>query len=39
VTRGAKAIVALPELGSEGRRSSEARLDEAAGLAEAIGSR
>jgi GTP-binding protein HflX len=37
VSRGAKAIVALPELGSEGRRSSEARLDEAAGLAEAIG--
>jgi hypothetical protein len=29
--------VALPELGSEARRSTEARLDEAAGLAEAIG--
>jgi GTP-binding protein HflX len=29
--------VALPELGKEARRSTEARLDEAAGLAEAIG--
>jgi GTP-binding protein HflX len=37
VTRGARAIVALPELGREARRSTEARLDEAAGLAEAIG--
>ena len=37
MTRGARAIVALPELGAEGRRSTEARLDEAAGLAEAIG--
>jgi GTP-binding protein HflX len=37
VTRGAKAIVALPELGNHARRSTEARLDEAAGLAEAIG--
>jgi GTP-binding protein HflX len=37
VTRGARAIVALPELGQEARRSTEARLDEAAGLAEAIG--
>ncbi|MFS0736287.1 GTPase HflX [Sphingomonas sp. 1P06PA] len=34
--RGARAIVALPEQGSV-RRSTEARLDEAAGLAEAIG--
>ena len=37
MSRGARAIVALPELGTDGRRSSEARLDEAAGLAEAIG--
>ncbi|HEX8402191.1 MAG TPA: GTPase HflX [Allosphingosinicella sp.] len=37
VTRGARAIVALPELGADARRSTEARLDEAAGLAEAIG--
>nr|WP_295374678.1 GTPase HflX [uncultured Sphingosinicella sp.] len=37
VSRGARAIVALPELGQEARRSTEARLDEAAGLAEAIG--
>jgi GTPase len=37
VSRGARAIVALPEIGADGRRSSEARLDEAAGLAEAIG--
>ena len=37
MSRGARAIVALPELGADGRRSSEARLDEAAGLAEAIG--
>ncbi|CAA9546746.1 MAG: Ribosome LSU-associated GTP-binding protein HflX [uncultured Sphingosinicella sp.] len=29
--------MALPELGQEARRSTEARLDEAAGLAEAIG--
>ncbi len=29
--------MALPELGKEARRSTEARLDEAAGLAEAIG--
>ena len=37
MSRGARAIVALPELGTDGRRSPEARLDEAAGLAEAIG--
>jgi GTP-binding protein HflX len=37
VTRGARAIVALPELGGGARRDVDARLDEAAGLAEAIG--
>ncbi|HEX8446686.1 MAG TPA: GTPase HflX [Sphingomonas sp.] len=36
VTRGARAIVALPERG-ENARTTEARLDEAAGLAAAIG--
>ncbi|HEU0135049.1 MAG TPA: GTPase HflX [Allosphingosinicella sp.] len=37
-TRGAQAIVALPDLkAGRGRRDVEARLDEAAGLAEAIG--
>lgn len=36
VARGARAIVALPELGAH-NRSASARLDEAAGLAEAIG--
>ena len=36
-SRGAKAIIALPELGNEARRDTAARLDEAAGLAEAIG--
>ena len=36
-SRGARAVVALPELGGEARRDVEARLDEAAGLAEAIG--
>ncbi|HZG08380.1 MAG TPA: GTPase HflX [Allosphingosinicella sp.] len=36
--RGAKAVVALPDMGGgENRRDIEARLDEAAGLAEAIG--
>jgi GTP-binding protein HflX len=35
--RGATAIVALPDLGNVNRRDTEARLDEAAGLAEAIG--
>jgi GTP-binding protein HflX len=37
VSRGARAIVALPEMGGEVRRDVSARLDEAAGLAEAIG--
>ncbi|HEV2817470.1 MAG TPA: GTPase HflX [Allosphingosinicella sp.] len=35
--RGARAIVALPELGQGARRDPAARLAEAAGLAEAIG--
>ncbi|ARS26191.1 GTPase HflX [Sphingomonas sp. KC8] len=35
--RGAKAIVALPDRGSGTGRDAEARLDEAAGLAAAIG--
>ncbi len=38
VARGERAIVVVPERSGEGaRRSSEARLDEAQGLAEAIG--
>ena len=37
MSRGARAIVALPEMGGEVRRDVSARLDEAAGLAEAIG--
>ncbi len=37
MTRGARAVVALPELGGETRRDTGARLEEAAGLAEAIG--
>ncbi|MEA1013420.1 GTPase HflX [Sphingosinicella sp. LY1275] len=37
VARGARAIVALPEMGGDRLRDTEARLDEAAGLAEAIG--
>lgn len=38
VARGEKAVIAVPELPQSGaRRSSEARLEEAAGLAEAIG--
>jgi len=37
VTRGARAVIALPDLGREARRDPEARLDEAAGLAGAIG--
>ena len=37
MSRGARAIVALPEIGTAASRSTEARLDEAAGLAEAIG--
>ncbi|PTQ10253.1 GTPase HflX [Sphingomonas oleivorans] len=36
LARGAKAVVALPERG-ESQRSAQARLEEAAGLAEAIG--
>jgi len=36
LARGARAVVALPERG-ENPRSADARLDEAAGLAEAIG--
>ncbi|MGZ8286024.1 MAG: GTPase HflX [Allosphingosinicella sp.] len=37
-SRGAKAIVALPDMkAGRGRRDIDARLDEAAGLAEAIG--
>jgi len=37
VTRGARAVIALPDLGREARRDPAARLDEAAGLAGAIG--
>jgi GTPase len=38
VARGERAVLALPERGGEGaRRSTDARLDEARGLAEAIG--
>ncbi len=37
MTRGARAVIALPDLGREARRDPEARLDEAAGLAGAIG--
>ena len=38
VARGERAIIAVPELPREGsRRSAEARIDEASGLAEAIG--
>ncbi len=41
MTRGARAVIALPEMardgGREARRDPAARLDEAAGLAEAIG--
>ncbi|WP_085219050.1 GTPase HflX [Allosphingosinicella indica] len=37
VSRGARAVVALPDLGGEARRDQDARLEEAAGLAEAIG--
>ncbi|HEX4739640.1 MAG TPA: GTPase HflX [Allosphingosinicella sp.] len=35
--RGARTIIALPEMGGEGSRDADARLDEAAGLAGAIG--
>jgi GTP-binding protein HflX len=37
VTRGARAVIALPDMGREARRDPGARLEEAAGLAEAIG--
>ncbi len=37
LSRGAKALVALPERAGDSQRSAEARLDEAAGLAAAIG--
>ena len=37
MTRGARAVIALPDTGGEGRRDTDARLEEAAGLAEAIG--
>ncbi|HEY0626826.1 MAG TPA: GTPase HflX [Allosphingosinicella sp.] len=37
VARGARAVIALPEMGGEARRDAGARLEEAAGLAEAIG--
>lgn len=37
VARGARAIVVLPDLGAADRRDIEARLEEAAGLAQAIG--
>lgn len=37
MTRGAHAVIALPDLGKAARRDPQARLDEAAGLAEAIG--
>jgi GTP-binding protein HflX len=36
-SRGARAVIALPELGREGLRDGDARLEEAAGLAGAIG--
>ncbi len=37
IVRGARALVVLPERGAAGRRDADARLDEAAGLAAAIG--
>ena len=37
LSRGARALVALPERAGDSQRSAEARLDEAAGLAAAIG--
>ncbi|WP_332810524.1 GTPase HflX [Sphingomonas sp.] len=37
VSRGAKAVIVVPDLGGAAVRDSEARLDEATGLAEAIG--
>ena len=37
MSRGARAVIALPDMGGAALRDAEARLDEAAGLAEAIG--
>ena len=37
LSRGARALVALPERAGDNQRSADARLDEAAGLAAAIG--
>ncbi|MBP8232071.1 MAG: GTPase HflX, partial [Rhizorhabdus sp.] len=37
LSRGARALVALPERAGDNPRTAEARLDEAAGLAAAIG--
>jgi len=37
LTRGARALIVWPQTGNHDRRDAEARLDEAAGLAEAIG--
>ncbi|RYE52991.1 MAG: GTPase HflX, partial [Rhizobiaceae bacterium] len=37
LSRGARALVALPERAGDSQRSAEARLDEASGLAAAIG--
>jgi GTP-binding protein HflX len=37
LSRGARALVALPERAGDSQRSTESRLDEAAGLAAAIG--
>ncbi|HEY5710348.1 MAG TPA: GTPase HflX [Allosphingosinicella sp.] len=37
VSHGARAVIALPDMGKGARREPEARLAEAAGLAEAIG--
>src|SRR4051812_15001048 len=35
--RGARAVIAYPDIGNADGRDTQARLDEAAGLAEAIG--
>ena len=35
--RGARAVIAFPDLGKANGRDADARLEEAAGLAEAIG--
>ena len=37
MSRGARAVIALPDMGGAALRDADARLDEAAGLAEAIG--